>query len=52
MQESPVQETGIVEPSPMVMEEKEEGKQAAKKFIFEDICMDAPESKSNPYLRC
>ena len=40
-----MQETGIVEPSLMVMEEKEEGKQAYRKIIFEDICEDAPESK-------
>ena len=38
-------ETGMVEPSPMVIVEKAEGKQADNKFIFEDICIDAPESK-------
>ena len=35
----------MVEPSPMVIVEKTEGKQADSKFIFEDICEDAPESK-------
>ena len=35
----------MVEPSPMVIVEKAEGKQADNKFIFEDICIDAPESK-------
>ena len=29
----------------MVIVEKAEGKQADNKFIFEDICIDAPESK-------
>ena len=47
-------ETGMVEPSPMVIVEKAEGKQADNKFIFEDICIDAPESKiqSVPEFPC
>jgi hypothetical protein len=32
-----VQEIGIEEPFPMVIEEKGEGKQADGKFIFEDM---------------
>jgi hypothetical protein len=35
----------MVEPSPMVIVEKEEGKQPDRKFIFEDICKDALELK-------
>ena len=52
MKEWPVHETGIVEPSPMVIVEKAEGKQAHSKFIFEDICEDAPESKKIGRASC
>jgi hypothetical protein len=40
-----VQEIGIEDPSPMVIEEKGEEEQADRKSIFEDICEEAPESK-------
>ena len=40
-----MQVIGIEEPSPIVIEEKFEGEQADRKFVFEDICEDAPESK-------
>jgi hypothetical protein len=41
-----VPDFGIEEPSPMVTEEKGEEEQADRKIKFEDMCEDAPESKT------
>jgi hypothetical protein len=38
-------ETGIDDPSPMVMVEKGDEEQADRKSIFEDLCEEALESK-------
>lgn len=40
-----MQDIGIEEPSPMVIEEKGDEEQTYRKFILEDICEEAPESK-------
>ena len=45
MYDWPVQDVGIEELSPIVIEEKGEEEQADRKSIFEDMCEDAPESK-------
>ena len=44
MYDSPAQDIGIEEPSPIVIEEKGEEEQTDRKSIF-DMCEDAPESK-------